>query len=52
MGDFLKVSLGLPFAFFFEHAGFGWPSKNCHNLAIRAPLGPLFAPKPFLVFAL
>ena len=34
-----------------ENEGFGWPCKNCHNLAIRALLEPLFAPKSFPVFA-
>ena len=24
--------------------GFGWPCKNCHNLAIRALLEPVFCP--------
>ena len=51
LGDFWKISLGPPFVLFQKSAGFGWPCQNCHNLAIRALLEPLFAPKCFPVFA-
>ena len=37
---------------FSENSGFGWPCENCHNLAIRALLEPLFAPKFFPVIAI
>ena len=33
-------------------AGFGWAFDNCHNLAIRALLKPLLAPKSSPVLAL
>ena len=51
-GRFLKNFPWCPLCTFSENAGFGWPCKNCCNLAIRALLEPLFAPKFFLVFAL
>ena len=34
----------VPVCTFLENAGFGWPCKNCHNLAIRALLEPVFCP--------
>ena len=40
-----------PLCTFSENAGFGWPSEDCHNLAIRALLEPLFALKSFPVLA-
>ena len=44
--------LGLPFAFFQKMGLLGDLARNCHNLAIRALLDPLFEPKSFAVFAL
>ena len=34
----------VPVCTFLENAGFGWSCKNCHNLAIRALLEPVFCP--------
>ena len=50
-GRFLKNFPWSPVCTFSENAAFGGPCKNCHTLAIRAFLEPLFAPKSFLVFA-
>ena len=50
-GRFFKSFSWSHLCFFSENAGFGWPSENCHNLAIRAPLEALLAPKSFPVFA-
>ena len=50
-GRFLRNFPWSPVCTFSENAAFGWPYKNCHTLAIRAFLEPLFAPKSFLVFA-
>ena len=49
---FLKNVSWSPPCTFSENAGLGDLPKNCHNLAIRTPLEPLFAPKSFPVFAL
>ena len=46
-GRFLKNFPWSPLCTFSENAGFGWPCLNCHNLAIRALLEPLFCPKIF-----
>ena len=46
-GRFFKNFSWSIFCTFFENAGFGWPCKNCHNLASRALLEPLFCPKIF-----
>ena len=51
-GRFLKNFPWSPLSTFSENAGLGWPCKNCHNLAIRVLLEPLFAPKFFEVVAL
>ena len=48
LGGFLKIS----FSTFSENVGCRWPYENCHNLAIRALLKPLFAPKSSPVFAI
>ena len=50
-GDFLKISLGLPFALFKKMLVLGDLAKNCHHLAIWALLEPLFPPKSFPFFA-
>ena len=42
----------VPSLHFFRKCGFGRPCQNCHNLAIRAFLEPLFSPKSSPVFAL
>ena len=49
---FLRNFHWSPFCTFSENAGFGWPCKNCHNLAIRVLLEPLLVPKSSPVFAL
>ena len=49
--DFWKIFLGPPRFFFLENAGFEWLRENCHNLAIRELLEPLFKPKCSPVFA-
>ena len=51
LGDFLKISLGPPFALFHKMRVLGDLAKNCHHLAIRALLELLFVPKSFAVFA-
>ena len=51
-GRFLKNFPWSPLCTFLENAGFGLPCKKCHNLAIRAFLDPLFAPKFSPVLAL
>ena len=51
-GRFLKNFPWSPLCTFSENGAFGWPCENCHNLAIRALLDPLFEPKSFAVFAL
>ena len=52
LGDFWKMFLGPHFSLFSENAGFGWPFKNCHNVAFRALLDLCFAPQFSPVFAL
>ena len=47
---FLKNFPWSPLCTFSENASFGWPCKNCHNLAIRARLEPPCAPKFSPVF--
>ena len=42
---FEKFSLVPPMHFFRKCGFFGWPCLNCHNMAIRALLDPLFAPR-------
>ena len=44
-GLFLKKFFSSPL--FSENAGFGWPWKNCHNLAIRALFAAAFCGKIF-----
>ena len=51
LGDFLKISLDPPFALFHKMRVLGDLAKNCHHLAIRVLLEPLFKPKSFPVFA-
>ena len=51
-GRFLKNFPWSPVCTFSENAGFGGPCKNCHNLAIRVLLEPLFALKFCPIFAL
>ena len=51
-GRFFKNFSWSPLCTFLENAGFGWPCENCCNLAIRALLEPLYAPKSCPVFAL
>ena len=51
LGDFLKISLGLPFALFLKMLVLGDLANNCHHLAIWALLETLFAPKSFPFFA-
>ena len=51
-GRFLKNFPWSPLCTFSENAGFGRPCENCYNLAIRALLDQLFAPKSSPVFAL
>ena len=51
LGDFWKISLGPPFALFQKIRVLGDLAKNCHHLAIRALLEPLFAPKSFPFFS-
>ena len=46
-GRFLKNFFWSLPCTFSENAGFGRPCKNCHNLAIRALLEPVFCPKIF-----
>ena len=52
MGDFLKISIGPPFALFFKIRVLG----DLGKIAITWPFGhslePLFAPKSSVVFAL
>ena len=55
LGDFLTGFLGPPFALFQKMRVLGDVAKlakNCHNLAIRELLEPLFEPKCFPVLAL
>ena len=42
-GRFLKNFPWSPLCTYSENAGFGWPYKNCHNLAIWALLEPSFS---------
>ena len=46
-GRFLKNFSRSPLCTFSENAGFGWPCKNCNNLAIRALFGAAFCAKIF-----
>ena len=48
---FKKIPMVAPLHFF-RKCGFGWPGKNCHNLAIRARLEPPYARKSCQVLAL
>ena len=50
-GRFLKNFPSSPRSFFLENAGFEWLCENCHNLAIRELLEPLFKLKCSPVFA-
>ena len=50
-GRYLKNILWSPLCTFSENAASGRSSENCHDLAIRAILEPLFAPQCFPVFA-
>ena len=52
LDDFCKNFPWCPLCIFLGNAAFGWLCKNCLNLAIRALLEPLFAPKSSPVFAL
>ena len=47
LGRFLKNFPWSPLCTFSENAGFGWPCKNCNNLAIRALFGAAFCAKIF-----
>ena len=47
LGDFLKISLGPPFALFQKIRLLGDLAKNCHHLAIRALFGAPFCAKIF-----
>ena len=51
-GRFLKNLSWSPLCTFSRNAGFGWPCKTCHNLAVGALLEPPFSPKSSPVFAL
>ena len=50
LGDFSKISFGLPFALFKKMLALSDLAKNCHHLAIWALLEPLIAPKSFPFF--
>ena len=52
MGDFLKVSLGPPFALFQKKRVLGDLAKIAITWPFGHSLEPLFAPKSFPVFAL